>query len=83
MNMSTTYEYIERDDISDAISGEELKSRLHQSLKSHFQLAYEEQSVMLREETIEAIKETRSGKYVGTIDMTDFDSFLKSIDNTE
>lgn len=30
-------------------------------------------------ETIDAINETRSGKYAGTLDMTDFDSFLSSI----
>lgn len=40
-------------------------------------------TAMLCEETIEAIKETRSGKYAGTLDMTDFDSFLKSIDSAE
>ena len=31
-------------------------------------------------ETIDAINETREGKYAGTLDMTDFDSFLGSID---
>lgn len=36
---------------------------------------------ILREETIEAVKQTRSGEYAGTLDMKDFDSFLKSIDD--
>ena len=31
------------------------------------------------EETVAAINEARSGKYSGTIDTTDFDSFMKSI----
>lgn len=44
---------------------------------------YEENPMMLGEETIAAIEETRSGKYAGTLNMTDFDSFLKSIDNAE
>lgn len=35
---------------------------------------------MLNEDTIDAIKETRTGKYAGTLDMTDFNSFLESID---
>jgi len=30
-------------------------------------------------ETVPAINEARSGKYSGTIDTTDFDSFMKSI----
>lgn len=32
------------------------------------------------DQTIDAIHETRSGKYAGTLDMTDFDSFIKSIE---
>lgn len=32
-------------------------------------------------DTQEAIQETRSGKYAGTLDMTDFNAFLGSIDN--
>lgn len=43
-----------------------------------YDIVYE--PMMFREETIEAIKETRSGEYAGTLDMKDFDSFLKSID---
>ena len=31
-------------------------------------------------ETIEAINETRSGRYAGTLDMTDFESFMKSVE---
>lgn len=31
-------------------------------------------------DTIEAINESRSGKYAGTLDMTDFESFINSID---
>lgn len=31
-------------------------------------------------DTVEAINETRSGKYAGTLDMKDFDAFLHSID---
>lgn len=77
--MDKTYEHIERGYISEAISGEELKNRLHQSLGSRFKLVCEEPPTMLREETIEAIKETRTGRFAGTLDMTDFDSFLKSI----
>lgn len=32
-------------------------------------------------DTQDAIQETRSGKYAGTLDMTDFNAFLGSIDN--
>ena len=32
------------------------------------------------DETIDAINETRSGKYAGTLEMNSFDNFLKSID---
>jgi HicB family. len=35
------------------------------------------------EETIEAIKEAQTGKYAGVLDMTNFDSFMKSIDDIE
>ena len=35
------------------------------------------------EETVAAINEARSGKYSGTIDTTDFDSFMKSINEIE
>ena len=35
------------------------------------------------EETVAAINEARSGKYLGTIDTTNFDSFLKSINDIE
>lgn len=31
-------------------------------------------------DTIEAINESRSGKYAGKLDMKDFDAFLNSID---
>lgn len=31
------------------------------------------------DETIEAINESRSGKYAGTVDTTDMDSFKKSL----
>lgn len=31
-------------------------------------------------DTMDAINESRSGKYAGTLDMENFDSFLKSID---
>ena len=31
------------------------------------------------EETLEAIAEAKSGGYAGTIDMTNFDSFMNSI----
>lgn len=34
-------------------------------------------------ETIEAIEEARAGKYAGIIDTTDFDSFMKSINEIE
>lgn len=35
------------------------------------------------EETIEAINEARSGKYAGTIDVSSFDAFMKSLDEIE
>lgn len=35
------------------------------------------------EETIEAINEARSGKYAGSIDTTDFESFMKSVNEIE
>lgn len=35
------------------------------------------------EETIEAINEARSGKYAGTIDISNFDAFMKSLDEIE
>lgn len=35
------------------------------------------------EETAAAINEARSGKYSGTINTTDFDSFMKSINGIE
>lgn len=34
-------------------------------------------------ETIAAIEEAKSGKYAGTIDTTNFDSFMKSINEIE
>lgn len=34
-------------------------------------------------ETLAAIEEAKSGKYAGTIDMSDFDSFMKSINDIE
>lgn len=35
---------------------------------------------MPNSDTIEAINESREGKYAGTLDMKDFNSFLNSID---
>ena len=35
------------------------------------------------EETIEAINEARSRKYAGTIDVSSFDAFMKSLDEIE
>ena len=35
------------------------------------------------QETTAAINEARSGKYAGTIDTTDFDSFMKSVNEIE
>ncbi len=35
------------------------------------------------EETIEAINEAHSGKYAGTIDISRFDAFMKSLDKIE
>ena len=35
------------------------------------------------EETIAAINEARSGKYAGTIDVSNFDAFMKSLDEIE
>lgn len=34
-------------------------------------------------DTIEAIEETRSGKYAGTLDIADFNAFLGSIDKAQ
>ena len=34
-------------------------------------------------ETRAAIEEAKSGKYAGTLDMTDFDSFMKSVNDIE
>lgn len=34
-------------------------------------------------DTVEAINESRSGKYAGTLNMKDFDSFLQSIDEAK
>ena len=34
-------------------------------------------------ETIAAIKEARSGKYAGTIDVSSFEAFMKSLDEIE
>lgn len=57
--------------------------KMNEAEKKRYELSCEEEPAMLCEETIEAIKETRSGKYAGTLDMTDFDSFLKSIDDAK
>jgi predicted DNA-binding protein len=35
------------------------------------------------EDTLEAIREARAGKHAGTIDMTNFDTFRKSINDIE
>ncbi|WP_298646422.1 toxin-antitoxin system protein [uncultured Proteiniphilum sp.] len=35
------------------------------------------------DETKAAIKEAKTGKYAGTIDMKDFDSFIKSVNDIE
>jgi hypothetical protein len=35
------------------------------------------------EETIAVINEARSGKYAGTIDVSSFDAFMKSLDEIE
>ena len=35
------------------------------------------------EKTVEAINEARSGKYAGTIDATDFNSFMQSVNEIE
>lgn len=35
------------------------------------------------EETVSSINEARSGKFAGTIDTTNFDSFMKSINKIE
>lgn len=38
---------------------------------------------MPNSDTISAIEETKSGKYAGVLDMTDFNAFLKSIDSAQ
>lgn len=60
-----------------------VRKKLNESNTVKYELTYEEEPVMLCEETVDAINETRSGKYAGVLDMTDFDSFLKSIDSAE
>lgn len=57
--------------------------KMNEAETTRYELTCEEKPAMLCEKTIEAIKETRSGKYAGTLDIADFDSFLKSIDSTE
>ena len=34
-------------------------------------------------DTLAAIEEAQSGKYAGTLDITDFDSFMKSVNSIE
>ncbi|MCQ2254367.1 MAG: hypothetical protein MJZ29_02635 [Bacteroidaceae bacterium] len=70
---------IKNESVLDKVLGYASK-KVNESNAKMYDIAYEEEPMMLQEETVEAIKETRSGEYAGTLDMTDFDSFLKSID---
>ena len=56
--------------------------REHRSLNNYVECLLRE--AMYREpneETKMAIEEARSGKYAGTIDMSSFDSFMKSVND--
>ena len=58
--------------------------REHRSLNNYVECLLRE--AMYREpneETKMAIEEARSGKYAGTIDMSSFDSFVKSVNDIE
>ena len=58
--------------------------REHRSLNNYVECLLRE--AMYREpneETKMAIEEARSGKYAGTIDMSSFDSFMKSVNDIE
>ena len=58
--------------------------REHRSLHNYVECLLRE--AMYREpneETKMAIEEARSGKYAGTIDMSSFDSFVKSVNDIE
>ena len=73
---------IDTESMLDKVLGH-VHKKMNESETKRYELTCEEKPAMLCEEMIEAIKETRSGKYAGTLDMTDFDSFLKSINSTE
>lgn len=79
LNLMELVMAIKTESVLDKILGYARK-KVNESNVMKYDIAYDEEPVMLREETIEAIKETRSGEYAGTLDMKDFDSFLKSID---
>lgn len=79
LNLMELVMAIKTESVLDKILGYARKN-VNDSNAPMYDIAYDEEPMILREETIEAVKETRSGEYAGTLDMKDFDSFLKSID---
>lgn len=79
LNLMELVMAIKTESVLDKILGYARKN-VNESNAKMYDIAYDEEPMILREETIEAVKETRSGEYAGTLDMKDFDSFLKSID---
>lgn len=79
LNLMELVMAIKTESVLDKILGYARK-KVNESNAKTYDIAYDEEPMILREETIEAVKETRSGEYAGTLDMNDFDSFLKSID---
>lgn len=79
LNLMELVMAIKTESVLDKILGYARK-KVNESNAVKYAIAYDEEPMILREETIDAIRETRSGEYAGTLDMNDFDSFLKSID---
>jgi hypothetical protein len=53
----------------------------NRSLNNYVETVLSEAMKMPNDETKSAIEEARSGKHAGTIDMSDFNSFMKSIND--
>lgn len=79
LNLMELVMAIKTESVLDKILGYARK-KVNESNSMKYDIVYDEEPMMLREETIEAIQETRSGEYAGTLDMKDFDSFLNSIE---
>ena len=80
LNLMELVMAIDTESVLDKVLGY-VRTKMDESKGKKYNIASEEDTMMLREETIEAIRETHSGEYAGTLDLKDFDSFLKSIDN--